>query len=88
MPIFFYLIDNAIPICRLPVPIFSGRNLIKEPAKTIRAHGTPSNIPTNGQTTVPFCSSCNLIDEPAKTWNPPNIFIPPNLYLLTLIAFS
>ncbi len=39
----FYFIDNAIPIFRLPVPIFSGRNLIKEPSETIQAHGTPKH---------------------------------------------
>ncbi len=87
MPYFFYLIDNAIPICRLPVPIFPGHYLIKEPTKTIQAHGTPkhSNQRPDDYT---FFSSHNLIDEPAKTWNPPNIFILPNLHLLTLITFS
>ncbi len=71
MPYFFYFIDNAIPICRLPVPIFSGHNLIKEPTETISV----SRCRFGG---IFFFIDVKLAGE---------IFIPPNLHLLTLIAF-
>ncbi len=74
------------PMARRLYHFFSGCNLIKEPAKTIRAHRTPKHSNRRPDNCTSFFGR-NLINKPAKTWNPPNIFIPPNLHLLTLITF-
>ncbi len=73
MPEFFYLIDNAIPICKLLLYSLSVLILItmsspeEQPPFKMRGKYVV-DIPTDGQKTVPFFPVviCNLIKEPTK----------------------